>query len=198
MVFDVSDILYYLISIPLAIWLCRLLSPSLLAAQPASARVPEVDAPLKTRVETSRKSPAKATFESNSTVAEEKDEGDGTCEVREGVPVPETPAELQGAGGASMSVGGPPIVNNDVPKTAEVEAIAAAAAAARVDVAAAGSSRSTVEHTSSSATSPQAVDGGQSTTANSAEEKLSIGAHDRGGDGEPPGFETHKVGSGSP
>ncbi|KAF4650360.1 hypothetical protein FOZ61_000391 [Perkinsus olseni] len=194
MIFGVSDILYYLISIPLTIWLCRLLSPSLLAAQPDSARVPEVDAPLKTRVETSRKSPAKETFESKSTSAGEQEEEDGTRgdKVREGVRAPETTAELQAAGESVMSVGGPPIVSDDVPKTAEVGVIAAAAAAARVDVAAAGSSRSTVEHTSPAGTLPQAVDGGQSTTANSAEQEKRVGAHDRGEDGEPPGFETHR------
>ncbi|EER15264.1 hypothetical protein Pmar_PMAR006996 [Perkinsus marinus ATCC 50983] len=52
MIFDTTDLVYYLISIPLTLLLCRLLVPSLTTTRTPSLRVPEVDVVVESRTNT--------------------------------------------------------------------------------------------------------------------------------------------------
>ncbi|KAF4661305.1 hypothetical protein FOL47_006754 [Perkinsus chesapeaki] len=51
MVFEVSDLLYYLVSIPLTLWLCRVFAPSFFSISEGPSSVPEADKPMKVHME---------------------------------------------------------------------------------------------------------------------------------------------------
>ncbi|KAF4746594.1 hypothetical protein FOZ62_029259, partial [Perkinsus olseni] len=210
MVVDISDILYYLVSIPLTLWLCRIFTPTYFppGELAATAKVPHVDvapeprigsAPLPTAVP-----PDEEAAGSNKVQAAEEENGQDSepsavQEAKEVLAIAEDEAAEQhldeGAAVLPELLSGAVVTEGpEEPRTPDIDAEAAAqiAAAAALVNEATRTSRGpplAAGQTSLLGTPPVVI--------STKEQQPQEGAVRSGHEGEPPGFEIYRANSSS-